>query len=145
VGASGAAYARRGDVWMPRPVPGGEDLMAVSDSGVAVGAMGGIYRLDPHPVGAVAGPAVLPTWQTLAPPGGFALNAVVDDPAGGTWAVGDVGAVRFVEGTEVSDVAAPTGRTLRGVAVAPDGRVTLVGDGGAVLERPPAPRGVKIK
>jgi hypothetical protein len=141
VGAAGAAYERSGGAWRAVPVAGGEDLMAVSDSRVAVGAMGGIYRLEPG----AAGAGEPSGWRTLAPPGAFALNAVVDDPAGGTWAVGDVGAVRFIEGTQVRDVAAPTGRTLRGVAVAPDGRVTLVGDGGAVLERPRAPGGVETE
>lgn len=138
VGASGAAYVRGKGAWSAVPVAGGEDLLAVSDGGVAVGAMGGIYRFEP---GAQGGGG----WRTLAAPGAFALNAVADDPGGGAWAVGDFGAVRFVAGTQVRDVAAPTGRTLRGVDVAPDGRVTLVGDGGAVLERPPLPTGVKIK
>jgi len=84
-------------------------------------------------------------WRTLAAPGGFALNAVADDSGGGAWAVGDFGAVRLVEDDAVHEVDSGTGRTLRGVAVAPDGRVTLVGDGGAVLERAPVPTGVKIK
>jgi hypothetical protein len=140
VGTEGAAYLWDGAAWRAVPVPGGEDLMAVSDGGVAVGAMGGIYHMKPGRAepGATG-------WRTLAGPGGTALNAVADDPGGGAWAVGDFGAVRLVEGDGVREVDAGTGRTLRGVTVAPDGRITLVGDGGAVLERPPAPTGVKIK
>jgi ligand-binding sensor domain-containing protein len=135
VGAEGAAYERKGDAWVPVPVAGGEDLMAVSDAGVAVGAMGGIYRFGPDAA----------AWHTLTPPGAFGLYAVADDPEGATWAVGDAGAVRYVTGDAVRDVAVPTGRTLRGVSVAPDGRVTLVGDGGAVLERPPMPGEVALR
>lgn len=140
VGAEGAAYLRNGGAWRAAPVSGaragGEDLMAVSDGGIAVGAMGGVYRRTPEEAGG---------WRTLAAPGGTGLNAVADDPAGGAWAAGDFGAVRHVEGDAVQTVDAATGRTLHGVAVAPDGRVTLVGDGGAVLERPPAPGGTKIE
>lgn len=148
VGAEGAAHAWDGGTWRAVPVPENEDLMAVSDAGIAVGAMGGVYRMKPgrmKPGRMKPGRMEPGGWRTLAAPGGVALNAVADDPAGGAWAVGDFGAVRLVDGDAVREVDAGTGRTLRGVAVAPDGRVTLVGDGGAVLERPPVPTGVKIK
>jgi hypothetical protein len=132
VGETGTALRREGGTWSAHPLADGEDLYGVSDSGVAVGAQGGIRRFEDG------------AWRTLAEPGALSLYAVVDGPDA-TWAVGDFGTVRKVEGDRVSPVPVPTGQTLWAVTVGPGGRVTLAGEGGTVLEGPAAFGGVKIK
>lgn len=132
VGEGGTALRHAGGAFTLHPVPGGEDLYGISDRGVAVGGFGGIHRF------------VDGAWRTLSPPGALGLYAAVDD-GDVTWAVGDFGVVRRVEGDRVTPVAVPTAQTLWGAAVGLGGRLTLVGEGGTVLERPPAWGGVKIK
>lgn len=110
----------------PTPLPTGETLSALSATGVGVGRGGGIFRWDGS------------GWKTIKT-GGFSLFAVADDPTGGTpgvsWAVGDFGRIVRIEGDAATELAV-TGQPLRQVEVAPDGRVTIMGDAGVILERP---------
>ncbi|MBI5136812.1 MAG: hypothetical protein HZA24_05680 [Nitrospirae bacterium] len=132
VGPAGRAFHFDGRAWADRSMAEGEDLTAVSASGVAVGMGGGAYRWENG------------GWRRLTPAGGLlSLYAVVDDPAGGGWAAGDFGTILRIEGGRVTPLSGVTGQSLWGAAVTADGRVQLVGDGGTILERPGA--AIKIK
>lgn len=122
VGDGGIAFRYQGGRWTSHPVPDQEPLTGVSDSGVAVGRFGGVYRWERN------------RWAQVGHSGGMSLYGVADDPSGGAWAVGDFGTVLRVERTGVTAVQGVTGQTLRAAAPGGGRRMTLVGDGGSMLD-----------
>ncbi len=138
VGDDGIAFVREKGQWHPRPLLAEVTLTGVTSGGTAVGMDGIIRRWRTD------------RWEALSD-GGLALYGVATDPKGGTWAVGDFGTILTVlydrnqKDYQITSLSGITGQSLWGVASGAGGRMTLVGSGGTILERPARWRGIKIK
>ena len=119
VGEEGIAYHYLNGQWSRAPTPGGEELAAISDSGVTVGALGVIYRWSGD------------SWRRLGQ-GGLSLMAVADGPQGATWTAGDFGTILKITGEQIETVPF-TGQSLWGIKANGNG-MRLVGDGGTIIE-----------
>ena len=92
-------------------------------SGWAVGASGTILVLNNG------------DWLVYPPICARDLYGVATDNLGNAWAVGDSGTVLRYDGSTWAAVDnGLTQEHLRGVSIAPDGRVVIVGDNGVILE-----------